>query len=198
MNIQDELHLLLKTLKRQKNASIWVIKYGVLVGIFLALFLPLQQRQANYSSSQRSLKNEMENLKKISEGFLNYKEIETMRSRSRYFLDGLVDTTKAASLIAKISEVATKNHVNIVQIYSDAQVPLKNDKGEDLALSGKKLNLLPVSFRADTDYKSLADFFFTLFESSKEIYMVEFIHLQKTDPQSDTLQCDITLSYISV
>ncbi len=198
MNINDEIRQLLKTLTRQKDMSIWLLKYGVLLVIFLAIFIPVSQRLSSYSSTQKSLMNEIENTEKISEGYLNDKEIEAMRERSKVFLAGLVDATKSADLINKVSDHAIKNHINIIQIYSDAQVPIKNDKGEDLALSGKKLNLLPVSFRADTDYKNLGNFFYSLYESSDEVYMVESIHIQKSDPLSETLQCDITLSYISV
>lgn len=198
MKIQDELRQLLKSLMRQKDVSIWLIKYGALIIIFLLIYFPVQQRLSSYASNQNSLKGEIENLKKISEGFLNQKEIETMRERSKIFLDGLVDVGQAAVLINKISEQAVKNHLNIIQIYSDSPVPIKNDKGEDLELAGKKLNLLPISFRVDTDYKNLGTFFYDLNQASKEVYMVESIRLQKSDPSSETLQCDITLSYISI
>lgn len=121
-----------------------------------------------------------------------------MRERSKFFLDGLVDVGQATVLINKISEQALKNNLNIIQIYSDSQVPIKNEKGEDLVLAGKKLNLLPISFRVDTDFKNLGAFFYDLNQASKEVYMVESIRLQKSDPSSETLQCDITLSYISI
>ncbi len=198
MKIQDELRLLLKSLTRQKAVTIWLVKYGVLIVIFLLIYFPVQQRLSSYASNQNSLRSEIENLKKISEGFLNQKEIETMRERSKLFLDGLVDVGQAAVLINKISEQALKNHLNIIQIYSDSPVPIKNDKGEDLELAGKKLNLLPISFRVDTDFKNLGTFFYDLNQASKEVYMVESIRLQKSDPSSETLQCDITLSYISI
>ncbi len=198
MKIQDELRQLLKSLMRQKDVSIWLIKYGALIIVFLLIYFPVQQRLSSYASNQNSLKGEIENLKKISEGFLNQKEIETMRERSKLFLDGLVDVGQAAVLINKISEQALKNHMNIIQIYSDSPVPIKNEKGEDLELAGKKLNLLPISFRVDTDYKNLGIFFYDLNQASKEVYMVESIRLQKSDPSSETLQCDITLSYISI
>jgi hypothetical protein len=198
IKIPDELRQLLRSLMRQKDVSIWLIKYGALVLIFLLIYFPIQQRLSSYASNQNSLKGEIENLKKISEGFLNQKEIETMRERSRLFLDGLVDVGQATVLINKISEQALKNHLNIIQIYSDSPVPIKNDKGEDLELAGKKLNLLPISFRVDTDFKNLGAFFYDLNQASKEVYMVESIRLQKSDPSSETLQCDITLSYISI
>ncbi len=198
MKIQNEMRILLKSITRQKDVSIWLMKYGALIIIFLLVYFPVQQRLSSYASNQNSLKNEIVNLKNISEGFLNQKEIETMRERSKVFLDGLVDTGQAAALINKISEQAVKNHLNIIQIYSDSPVPIKNDKSEDLELAGKKLNLLPVSFRVDADFKNLGTFFYDLNQTSKEVYMVESIRVQKSDPESETLQCDITLTYISI
>jgi hypothetical protein len=197
MNVLERARLKFRSLGWRKDGWLWAAKYGGILVVFLIFFVPIQQRLSSYSANERSLKNEISDLKKISEGFLNPQEIAAMQERSERFMAGLTDGSRAAVLIDKISEEAVKNHMSIIQIYSDNPVPIKNERGEELELEEKKLRLLPVSFRAETDYKDLGNFFFSLHENSKEVYMVESVHIQRSTTQAETLQCDITLSYVA-
>ncbi len=184
-------------LNKQKYASLWVAKYAVIFIFFIFFFMPIKERGTSYSSNEKSLKREIGDIEKISEGFLNPKEIETLQERQERFENKLTDAGHAASLIHEISQEAEKNHLNIIQIYSDSPIAIKKDDGTDLELRGIKLSLLPVSFRMDVDYKNLASFFNSLLQNSKAIFVVESMHIQKVSPDAQTLQCDVTLSYIS-
>ena len=197
MNVQDRLRLLAGSLGEQKGLWFWLAKYAVVFAVFLFFFLPIHGRLSNNSSELHSLRKGIEDLKKISVSLLSPEEVERIGGRVHGFESKLIDATKAAKLLDEITDLAEKNHFNVIQIYSDSPVLIKDLNGKELEVNGKKLSLLPVNFRIETDYKNLANFLKDLADTSSGTYTVESLHLQRTPAENEILQCDITLSYIA-
>ena len=112
------------------------------------------------------------------------------------FESRLADLTKTNAILDEVSKVAEENHLKMVQIYSDSPILVKNDAGQELAVDGKKLSLLPVTFRVEADYKGLANFLKTLNDNAQWTYTVESIQIQTPSSEGESLQCDLSLSYI--
>ena len=186
--IFDRLKLLkfkLVPMMKQKGLWLWAAKYGGVFAVFLVFFVPIQTRLSAYATKAFSLKSEISSIKKIGTELLSKAEMDGLRARIEQFESKLSDPSRSPELLDGISEEAQKNHFQVIQIYSDNPVPLKDG-----------LSLLPVSFRIETDVKSLASFLKSLEESLKGAFVLESLHLQKTPAQTETLQCDITLSFI--
>lgn len=197
MNILDRFKASAGRSETEKAFVVWLSKYAALFVVFLVVFLPVQRQLANYQSTQKQLKNQIAGLKQMSEGFLNKAEIEDIQHRQELFVAMLADPTKAAALIDQISDEAEKHHLKLIQIYSDSPISIKNAEGREMELEGKRLSYLPINFRTETDYKNLANFLYSLRENTIALHVVEALHIQKVSDEAATLQCDITLSYIS-
>ena len=187
----------LQTLDQKKDLWLWVLKYIGLLTIFLFFYLPVQGRLASHLSETSSLKKQITDLKSIMANMLTPAEIEVVRERVDRFEAKLADETKATKILDQISEFAEKNHLKLIQIYSDSPVSVKNELGKELEVNGKKLYLLPVSFRVEADYKSFATFLKTLNDEAAWTYTVESFQMQKPSDDSESLQCDVTLSFVA-
>ena len=191
------LKILWKSSAGQKQLVVWTIKFAAAFLVFSVFFFPLQKQLGSVSSNIRSLENTIADLKKISVNLLTPQEIGDTEKRVGEFETKLVDPSQASALLDKVSAEAEKNHFNIIQIYSDTPVPVKDETGKDLELRGKKLQWLPVSFRVETDYKSLANFLRSLAEDPGSDCVVESLQVQRPVAESEKLQCDVTLSFIA-
>ena len=197
MKFADRIKISFHSLGKNKDMLAWVLKYGIVLIVFLFFFLPIHGRLSNYQAERSSLRKQIDILKKIVSSLLTPEEIERVRSRVEQFESKLADETKTASILNQITTMCESNHLKLIQIYSDSPVLVKNDAGQELQVEGKKLNLLPVNFRVESDYKSLANFLHELSENSKWTFTVESLSLQRSAAEGESLQCDITLSFIS-
>ena len=125
-------------------------------------------------------------------------EIEETEQHLKEFETKLIDVSKTSKLLDFFSEEAEKNHLNVIQIYSDSPVAIKDEAGKDLEFIGKKLMWLPVNFRVETDYKNLGNYLKSLKDNVKGSFLMESLQVQKTSSPSGNLQCDITLSFVAV
>ena len=182
----------------RKQSLVWALKFGILFVVFLVFFFPVQRDAGILSSNMDSLKDQIEDLKKISLNLLTPEELKETEQRVNEFKFKLIDSARVNKLLDFISDEADKNHFNVIQIYSDSPITLKDDQGKELELDGKKLMLLPVNFRVETDFKSLGNFLKSLKDNTQGNFVIESLSLKKTTPQMETLQCDLTLSFVAV
>ena len=136
-------------------------------------------------------------MKKIMTSLLTPEEIELVRGRVDRFESRLADETKTSRILDQITQMCESNRLRLVQVYADSPILVKNEAGQELQVEGKKLNLLPVNFRVEADYKNLSNFLKTLSDESKWTFTVESLQVQRAASESESLQCDITLSFIS-
>ena len=181
----------------QKRAGLWIVKYAALCVIFLAFYIPSQKQETLTASNIHSLKEQIQDIKKISTSLLTPEEQESTEKRLEDFEKKLVPVSKAADLVDWISEEAEKNHLHLVQIYADSPISIRSDEGRELEIHGVKILRLPVSFRVESDYKSFTNFLKALRDDPRQDFTVELISLKKTSPDSDSLQCDVTLGVIA-
>jgi len=192
-----DLKISLRFMEGQKDLWVWILKYGAVLLVFLFFYIPIQSRLSSSADESSALKKQTESLKKIMESLLTPQEIASVTERAQSFESKLGETTKASNIIDQITAMSEAHHMKMIQIYPDSPILVKDDEGHELEVEGKKLNILPVSFRLETDYENLADFLKDLSESSKWTYVVETMQVQKPDETTDSLQCDITISYIT-
>jgi hypothetical protein len=186
----------LASLSGQKKSFVGLMKFWAVLIVFLIFFIPAYRDYGIVKSNMDSLRGEIADLKKISINLLTPEEFKLTEERLAKFESRLADTPPPAKLLDFISEEADKNHFNVVQIYSDSPVTAKDDLGKELEFKGKKLMLLPINFRVETDYKSLGNFLRFIKENMKANAVVESLVLKKSSPDSESLQCDVTLSCV--
>ena len=191
------LKISMRFLEGQKDTWAWIVKYGALLLVFLFFYVPAQSRLSSFMDENKALRKQYDSLKKIMESLLTPAEIATVTERVLSFESKLGEATKASRIIDQITLMAEEQHMKMIQIYPDSPILVKNDEGRELEVDGKKLNILPVSFRVETDYENLAGFLKALSENSNWTYVVESLQLQKPDEESESLQCDMTISYIT-
>lgn len=196
MDFLKQMQTRFERLGRQKGVIIWAAKYGAVFAVFLFFFMPVLARLSEYSAKADSMKREIEDTKKISVSLLGRAEMDATRARVEAFEAALTEAGHTSGLLDRISDEAEKKQFQVIQIFSDNPLLLRDEQGNELELSGKKISLLPVNFRVQTDIKSLAAFLHALALDPKSEFIVESLHLQKTSEQADTLQCDITLGFI--
>lgn len=195
MDLLAKMRRQLKLFGGRKDIWLWIAKYGAVFALFLTAFLPLYGQLSSASSGVASLRSQLEDMRKVGPGLMGPEETQTLRERAAAFEAGLTPS-RGSKLVDRISVEAEKHNFEIIQIYSDAPVPLKDAQGDDVGTDGVKLSLLPVNFRVQTDAKNFAEFLRALSAESAGPFVVESLHLQKPSPESPTLQCDVTLSYI--
>ncbi len=195
MKVPDRFRHLTTFFLARRNNIVWTFKFAVLIVIFLIFFLPVQRDISVTAATINSLRSQTEDMKKISLNLLTPSELNDTEKRVNEFEDKLIDTAKVSALLDYISEEADKYHLNVIQIYSDSPVTIKDDSGEELELGGKKLMVLPVNFRVEADYKSVADFLKLLRDKVEGNFLVGSLTLKKISPQTENLQCDISLNF---
>ncbi len=197
MNPLTRIKLILKSPKFDKKFLTWVFKFLGVLSIFLIFVFPSQRELGNLSANLNSLKNQITNVKKISINLLTPEELRETEDRVKEFESKLIDSTQASALLGLISDQADKNHFNIIQIFSESPISIKDEVGKDMEFEGKKLHWLPVNFRIETDYKNLGNFLKSLKDEAKASFLVESLNIEKTASRSESLQCDITLSFVA-
>ena len=181
----------------QRESIFWALKYGAVLTVFLVFFVPIQSRLSSYSAERGSLKGQIEDLKKITTSLLTPEEIQRVRDRVDSFEGGLGDETKTNGIIDHISQLAEKNHLQLIQIYPDSPILAKNAQGQELLVGGKKLQLLPVNFSVHSDFKGVGNFLKEMMDDASWSFTVESITLQPSQAEGEGLQCDLTLSFIT-
>ena len=197
MKFLERFKMPTKGMGQQKELIFWGIKYGVVITFFLVIFLPIQGRLSNYSNEKGSLKGQIEDLKKITTSLLTPEEIQRVRDRVDSFEKGLGDETKANVIINQVSNLAEKSNLKLIQIYSDSPILAKNGQGQELLVDGKKLQLLPVNFRVQSDFKGIGNFLKTLADNASWTFTVESMEIKASATEAEGLQCDLTLSFIT-
>ena len=180
----------------QKKSMFWALKFGVLLVVFLIAFFPVTQEFGKVSSHINTLKEQISSLKQISVNLLTPEELASTEKRLNEFEKKLMDSSRAAGLLDFISAETEKNHFSVIQIYSDNPSALKDDQGMEMTMRGKKLMLLPVNFRVETDFKNFGNFLKSMTDNAPTEFVVEAMSLKKTSPESESLQCDITVSFV--
>ena len=182
----------------QKKAVLsWTLRYGAVLGVFLFIFIPLQIRLSGSMLELNSLKKEMEGTKKMMGNLLTPAEVKKMRADLDNFESRITDASMAGKILDEVSRMAEAHHMKMVEINSDPPSHILDDTGKPLELAGKKLSVFPVSFRVETGYKDLAGFLKSLSEGSKWDMTVESLKLQRSSAETENLQCDVLLSYIT-
>ena len=194
----ERLKLILMASAGQKRWMLWVLKFGSLLVVFLVFLYPVYRESDNISTNRFSLKDQIDGLKKISTNLLTPEELDNTDKRLKLFESKLVFASKAAGLLDFVSNEADKNHFNVIQIYSDSPATLKDEQSRELVFHGKKLMLLPVNFRVEADYKSFGNFLKAMKDDTPAEFVVELMSLKKTSPDSESLQCDMTVSFVVV
>ncbi len=197
MRLLDRLKNFKVSMNRREGLWTWLVKYGIVLAVFLFFFVPIQVRLSGQLIQQGVLKNEIDGLKKLSQSLLSPKEALDASRRVERFESMLTDVTKANEILGEVTRMAEEHHMKMVQIYSDSPVLIDDGTGRALEVEGKKLSLLPLSFRVETGYKDLAGFLKGLSDGSKWIVTVETMELQRSSTENESLQCDMTLSYIT-
>ncbi len=196
-DVGGSIRSFLKGLDQKKDLWLWVVKYIGVVSIFLFFYVPIQGRLSNHLSETSSMKKQIMDLKNIMASMLTPEEVAVVRGRVDLFETKLADESKAAKILDQISVFAEKNNLKLIQIYSDSPVSVKNEAGQELQVEGKRLFLLPVSFRVESDYKSIANFLKLLSDDSSWIFTIESLQILKPSVESESLQCDLTISYVA-
>ena len=197
MKMPEGFKLSFSFLENQKDIWIWLVKYGAVITVFLFFFLPISSRLSSNIAEHNSLKKQISDLKEITTNLLSPEEVARVKERVDRFEQRLADESKTNAILDQVTKIAEENHLKMIQIYSDSPVLVKNEQGQDLEVGGKKLNILPVTFRVEADYKSLANFLRAMSEQATWTYMVEGLQLQESSTEAGSLQCDVTLSYIT-
>ncbi len=187
----------MKSFRFDKKLLIWLIKLSSVFFIFFIFVFPAQREANIVSADLSSMKNQISEMKIISINLLTAEELKETENRVDDFETKLLDASKAGALLDFITNEAEKNHFNVIQMYSDSPIAVKDEAGRDLEFKGKKLFWLPVNFRVETDFKSLGNFLKSIKEESKGNFLLESLILEKTAAQSESLQCDITLSFVA-
>lgn len=180
-----------------KALLVWVLRYGAVFSVFLFIFIPMQIRLSSSAIELNSHKKEIEGLKKIMENLLSPAEIKKIDENLNHFESKFADAAMASQIVDEVTRVAEEHHMKMVEINSDAPEPILDDTGKALEVDGRKISLLPVSFRVETEYKELANFIKALSDSPKWNMTVESLTLQRSSAESEKLQCDILLGYIT-
>jgi hypothetical protein len=196
MNLMDRFKLMTAMPSGRNTTMVWFAKFGVLCVIFLIFFIPEYGKAGIMSSNMRSLQEQISNLKNISVNLLSPEELRQTQDHVEDFKSRLLDSSQASALLDFIAEEADKEHINVIQIYSDSPVGVKSDAGRELEFEGKKIMFLPVNFRVETDYKSFGNFLKSLKDNTKGNFLLESMTLKRSDPESEKLQCDVTLSFV--
>ena len=190
------LKLLVSNSASQKKSMIWALKFGGLLVVFLAFFFPVTREFGAAASNIASHKEQISSLKQMSINLLTPEELASTEKRLDEFETKLMESSRAASLLDFVSAEAEKNHFSVIQIYSDSPSTLKDDRGMEMTVRGKKLMLLPVNFRVETDFKSFGNFLKSMKDNTPAEFVVESMSLKKTSPESESLQCDMTVSFV--
>lgn len=162
--------------------------------VFLLFFIPVYRDCGIVTSNIQSLHNEIADLRKISTNLLTPEELQETERHVKDFEEHLMESSQAGKLLDFISDEADKDHLNVIQIYSDSPITAKDEQGKDLEFKGKKLMLLPINFRVEADYKTLGNFLKSIKDNIPANAVIESLALKRTSADSESLQCDITLS----
>ncbi len=181
----------------KKAGLTWIIRYGAVLAAFLFVFIPIQIRLSSSAIELNSLKKEIEGLKKIMGSLLSPSEIKKTTEELDRFESKIADVAMASQILDEVNRVAEEHHMKMVEINSDPPVNILDDAGKPLESRGRKLSILPISFRVETSYKDLANFLKQLSDGPKWIVTVESLNLQTSSAESENLQCDVLLSYIA-
>jgi hypothetical protein len=192
----DRFALVALATPARRRAAAWAAKFGALFMAFFVFFIPVSRDLGVSTSMVVSLKNEIKSLKDISINLMTPEELKAAEERVVDFRGRLMDYTQTGALLDFITQQAEENHFHIVQVYSDSPVVIKDGTGKDLELDGKKLMWIPVSFRVETDFKSMGNFLKSLKDKAKGNFVIESMALSKPSSDSEVLQCDLTLSFI--
>lgn len=194
--IIDHFTLMALATPSRKRAAVWVMKFG---GVFLAalvLFIPVSRDMNITASNVSTMKDQIKALKDISINLLTPQELKDAEARVVDFRDRLIDLTQTSVLLDFITKEAEENHFHIVQLYSDSPIVMKDATGKDLEIDGKKLMWIPVSFRVETDFKSMGNFLKSLKDKARGNFVAESMVLTKSSPDSEAIQCDLTLGFV--
>ena len=192
----ERLKGLLSPMKGKMGSWTWFIRYAAVLVTFLFFFIPLQMRLSGVLLEKNALQKEIEDLKKITQSLLSPEEVKIVTARVEEFEGKLADVTKANEILGNVTRLAEEYHMKLVQIYPDSPLQAENENGQALEVAGRKVSILPVSFRVETGYKDLADFLKKLSDESRWAVTVESLELQRSSPESESLQCDVMLGYL--
>ena len=196
MKLSERLKFLRASSPGRKRTLFWALKFGALFVVFLIFLLPAHRDYSLATSQVTSLREQTAELKKVSVNLLTPDELQETEQHIKEFESKLIHSAHASTLLDFISNEADKNHLNVVQIYSDSPVTVRDETNKDIEFKGKKLMLLPVNFRMETDFKNLGNFLKSLQDNIKGNCVVESLALKKASPQLESLQCDITLVFV--
>jgi Tfp pilus assembly protein PilO len=194
----ERLQLSFGAMQKEKEILVWCFKYGAVFVVFLFFFIPVQSRLSSSHSEVSSMKKQIDDVKKITTSLLTPEEVERVRDRVDRFESKLADQSKMTAILDEITKLSEAHHLRMIQIYSDSPILVKNEEGREMEVGGKKLHLLPVTFRVEGDFKGLSAFLRDIREDSQWINTVESVSILASSGEGEALVCDVTLSYIAI
>jgi K+ transporter len=183
--------------RNQNRMAVWGVQFACLFVGFLIFYLPAQAQYQNLSKVSAERSKEIEASKKSGLNLLEPKELEEAEKGVNDFESQLIDVSQASTMINLVSDEAAKHNFTIASINSENLAPVKNEAGIEIERNGKKLKQLAIHIQFETNLKNIAAFLRALSDSSKRLWVLESLSLEKTAPQSEDLKCEMTLSFFA-
>ena len=178
--------------------TLWALRFAVLILVFLAFYLPFQSQAKKISQKYDLKSKQIDAAKQGGLQVLKPDEIATLQKRVDDFEKGLGEVSRAAGLLAYVSDTATQNHIKVTKINSDPPAVVTDPEKKELMLGGKKLMKIPVNLRFEADFKTFTSFLHQVSNSPKYSVAIESFFLKQTNPPSERIQCEVTLSFFGM
>jgi Tfp pilus assembly protein PilO len=183
--------------RHQNRTAVWGVQFACLLVGFLIFYLPAEAQYQNLSKISAERTREIEVAKKSGLNLLEPKELEAAAKNVKDFESQLIDVSQASTTINLVSDEAAKHNFTIANINSENLAPVRDEAAREIERDGKKLKRIPIHIQFQADLKNLAEFLKSLSDSSKRLWVLESLSIQKTSPQSGDLTCDMTLSFFA-
>jgi Tfp pilus assembly protein PilO len=175
--------------------TVWALRYAVLLVVFLVFYIPLATSASNISKKYNAKAKQIETAKQGGLQVLRPDEMATLLERVQRFENGLTDVSKAALLMAYVSETAAENHFKLTKINSEAASSVTDLEKKEISMGGKKIMRIPINLRFETDYKTFTNFLHQVSNNPKHSVAVETFSLKQKNPPTERILCDLTLSF---
>lgn len=178
---------------RQGGPLVWACAYAAVLALFAAFYLPLSQRLGAVESALASRGGQIRQIRASGLDGIDPKRLVAMQQRAQRFEKGFIAPDKAAQVIDRISDLARKHSVKIVEIHSEAVVDVQEEKGKRFEYEGTVLRRLPIQMKLSAPFPSLAEFVRSLEEATGRVLVVDEYRIETG--AAGRVSCDVTVSF---